>query len=233
MKTLTIKLAGPLQSYGNQATFERRTTYHYPSKSAVIGMIAASLGYRRDNPKILELNVLNIAVRIDQQGRTMTDFHTVRPQKSKTSKLTYRDYLQDAIFIVAISSKNEDLISQIKFALTHPKFQLFLGRRANVPAGILHVNEYEIDPIAVLNELPWQASEWFKKRIKKEVYSAEIIADSELLQNKQNDVTLIKDQVGSFNVQHRYHRYRPVLRMFVALKNDLYEDNAVGHDSNS
>ena len=41
MKTLTIKLTGPLQSYGNEATFSRRTSYHYPSKSAVIGLIAA------------------------------------------------------------------------------------------------------------------------------------------------------------------------------------------------
>ncbi|EFQ53882.1 hypothetical protein HMPREF9265_1249 [Limosilactobacillus oris PB013-T2-3] len=33
MKTLTIKLTGPLQSYGNEATFSRRTSYHYPLKA--------------------------------------------------------------------------------------------------------------------------------------------------------------------------------------------------------
>ena len=56
MKTLTIKLTAPLQSYGNEATFERRTTSYYPTKSAVIGMIAAALGYRRTDERILKLN---------------------------------------------------------------------------------------------------------------------------------------------------------------------------------
>ena len=52
MKTLTIRLAGPLQTYGNEATFSRRTSYHYPSKSVVIGLIAAALGYRRNDARI-------------------------------------------------------------------------------------------------------------------------------------------------------------------------------------
>lgn len=51
MKTLTIKLKAPLQAYGNEATFERRTTNPYPTKSAVIGMISASLGYDRNDKK--------------------------------------------------------------------------------------------------------------------------------------------------------------------------------------
>lgn len=75
MKTLIIKLAAPLQSYGNEATFNRRTSYRYPSKSAVLGMIAAALGYRRNNTKkITALNQLQMAVRIDQPGETLTDF---------------------------------------------------------------------------------------------------------------------------------------------------------------
>ncbi len=47
MKTLTIRLIAPLQSYGNQATFERRTSDDHPSKSAIIGMIAAAMGYKK------------------------------------------------------------------------------------------------------------------------------------------------------------------------------------------
>ncbi|WP_143441692.1 CRISPR-associated protein Cas5, partial [Lactobacillus helveticus] len=47
MKTATIRLTAPLQSYGNQASFNQRTSDNYPSKSAVIGIIAAALGYRR------------------------------------------------------------------------------------------------------------------------------------------------------------------------------------------
>ena len=61
MKTLTIKLTAPLQSYGNEATFERRTTNDYPTKSAVIGMVAAALGYRRADARIASLNELQLA----------------------------------------------------------------------------------------------------------------------------------------------------------------------------
>jgi len=58
MKTLTIKLKAPLQAYGNEVTFRRRTTSPYPTKSAVIGMISASLGYSRNDKRILELNII-------------------------------------------------------------------------------------------------------------------------------------------------------------------------------
>lgn len=96
MKTLTIKLTGPLQSYGNEATFSRRTSYHYPSKSAVIGLIAAALGYRRGDLRIKRLNELKMAVRIDQPGRTLTDFQTIEyNQKNGKRSLSYRDYLQE------------------------------------------------------------------------------------------------------------------------------------------
>lgn len=81
MKTLVIRLTAPLQSYGNEATFNRRTSNYYPSKSAVIGMIAAALGYRRDDSRINNLNNLKLAVRIDQPGKFMTDFQVVEYQK--------------------------------------------------------------------------------------------------------------------------------------------------------
>ncbi|WP_369347136.1 type I-E CRISPR-associated protein Cas5/CasD [Amylolactobacillus amylophilus] len=114
MKTVTIRLAGLLQSYGSEANFNYRTTLGYPSKSAVIGMIAAAFGYERDNPAINRLNNLAFAVRIDQPGRALQDFQMVHMQKGKQiqSKITYRDYLQDAVFVVAIGSEDSELIEK-------------------------------------------------------------------------------------------------------------------------
>ena len=69
LKTLLLKFAGPLQSWGTDSKFETRYTDFYPSKSAVIGMIAASFGYRRhEDEKIKKLNDLDFAVRVDQRG---------------------------------------------------------------------------------------------------------------------------------------------------------------------
>lgn len=40
--TILLKLAGPLQSWGTSSHFETRATDRYPSKSAVLGILAAS-----------------------------------------------------------------------------------------------------------------------------------------------------------------------------------------------
>ena len=158
MKILTIRLTAPLQSYGDEATFERRTSGDYPSKSAVIGMIAAALGYSREDSRISKLNELKFAVRVDQPGRSLTDFHTVEWKKD-VRKITYRDYIQDAVFVVAIGSGDGQQINEIHDALRHPHYQLFLGRRANVPAGVLLMEEFDDEsPVTTLEKLGWQVS---------------------------------------------------------------------------
>lgn len=233
MKTLTLKLTAPLQSYGNEATFDRRTSYHCPSKSAVLGMIAAALGYRRDDPRIPGLNHLSFAVRIDQPGQPLTDFQIVEYQKSKTKfarKLTYRDYLQDAVFMVAIGG-NDDEIDRIKWALHHPKFQLYLGRRANPLAGVLDTVTFENQtPVEVLKQMNWQSSEWYQRRRRYEAeYSAELLADAALLPNRPN--VLVKDAIGSFSQEHRFSKYRAVAKVRVELINPQYvEPQDAGHD---
>ena len=67
MKTILLKFSGPLQSWGSSSHYEHRHTNDHPSKSAVIGMVAAALGYRRDEDEMIgKLNDLQFAARIDQ-----------------------------------------------------------------------------------------------------------------------------------------------------------------------
>ncbi|KRO04123.1 CRISPR-associated Cas5 domain protein [Levilactobacillus paucivorans] len=215
MKTLTIKLTAPLQSYGNEASFTRRTTNDYPTKSAVIGMVAAALGYRRNDERIVALNDLRFAVRIDQIGRNLTDFQTVEWKKD-TRKITYRDYIQDAVFVVALGSDDSQLIEKINVALHHPHFQLFLGRRSNVPAGVLETQEFpDKTPVAVLEQLPWQANKRYQKRSKSR--RLEIVADANLLSGKQS--AMVKDRVVSFDQRDRRYGFRAIARTTVDLTN--------------
>ena len=137
MKTLVIRIAAPLQSYGDPASFEKRTTFRAPSKSAVIGMIGAALGFRRESDDYKSLNDLDFAVRVDQPGEVLSDFQITHYSLKKPGKLSHRIYLQDAVFMVALSSKQDALMEKIEYALRHPKFQLYFGRRSNPPAGIL------------------------------------------------------------------------------------------------
>ena len=97
MSTLLLRLAGPMQSWGVESKFEVRRSGTEPSKSAVIGLIAAAMGRRRDS-SLDDLNQLMFGVRVDQPGVIQRDFQMVKNEK--TSYLTYRYYLADAVFLV-------------------------------------------------------------------------------------------------------------------------------------
>ncbi|MBW4802939.1 type I-E CRISPR-associated protein Cas5/CasD [Loigolactobacillus coryniformis] len=205
MRTLTIKLTAPLQAYGNDAHFARRTTNDYPTKSAVIGMIAAALGYKRTDSRIIPLNKLSFATRIDQPGQMLNEFQTVEWKKD-TRKLTYREYLQDAVFVVAIGGE-VDQISAIQYALMHPRFSLFLGRRSNPPAGVLRCKFFDdMDPVTALQQLPWQAATWFQRQ--EHNYEATIIADATLLPGHRS--WMVRDHVLSFDQRSRQYSFREI-----------------------
>lgn len=236
MKTITIKLTAPLQSYGDEANFDRRTTGRYPSKSAIIGMIAATLGYQRNDSRIIDLNKLAFAVRVDQPGTILRDFQIVEWNPSKEErKLTYCDYLQDAVFVVAIGSDDIDLIAEIKSALTHPKYQLFLGRRANVPAGRLHIREFDENPVIALETQEWAAASWYQKRKQqKSMVEVDLFADANLLNADPARIQMIKDQVVSFDPRNRQHGFRALASERILLTNPLYKDvDATDHDAMS
>ena len=235
MKILTIRLTSPLQSYGDEATFERRTTGDYPSKSSIIGMIAAALGYSREDPRISQLNDLNFAVRIDQAGQMLTDFHTVEWKKN-VRKITYRDYIQNAVFVVAVGSNDDQQITKIHNALRHPHYQLFLGRRANVPAGVLLMEELDDkNPVTVLENLGWQVSPWSQKVYRKQnpgrmFPKVDIYADANLLNDHHS--VMVKDRVGSFDQRNRYFGYRAMSTERVQLTYScIAVDESTEHDA--
>lgn len=223
MKTLTIKLSAPLQSYGMEASFNERTTQLYPSKSAVLGMIGAALGYRRNDDRLKKLNDLSYAVRVDQSGLTTTDFQNVEYAPSKR-KVTHRHYLQDALFIVAIGSENEALIEEINYALHHPIFQIYLGRRSNPIAGVIETKIVDgLNPLQVLKELPWQANKWYKvKKYSQKLVPLSIYADAYLVE--EGEVIMARDLIGSFNQKRRYHRYRGLRQVNIQVENSEYQE---------
>ena len=47
MSTLLLRLAGPMQAWGADSRFDIRKTNREPTKSGVIGLLAAALGLRR------------------------------------------------------------------------------------------------------------------------------------------------------------------------------------------
>lgn len=52
MPTLLLRLVGPMQSWGTTSRFDQRDTGKDPSKSGVIGLLAAAMGIDRENWEI-------------------------------------------------------------------------------------------------------------------------------------------------------------------------------------
>lgn len=167
---LLLRLEGQLQSWGVRSRWSSRDTSPEPSKSAIIGLLGCAEGIIRPDwrsgaepNRKLEYwdRVLSFGVRIDRPGTIETDFHTVQGHfwqangKVKTAngvktdksehelphtEITWRDYLHDAAFLVALAVKpeyladNGGLLRCFQKRLQNPKWPLYLGRKSCVPS---------------------------------------------------------------------------------------------------
>jgi CRISPR system Cascade subunit CasD len=134
-RTLLITLAGPQQAWGSRSRFATRDTERAPTRSGVIGLVAAAMGLERTDP-LDRFAALRFGVRIDRPGRVERDFQTARTLDGKTSMpLSHRRYLADAVFLAGLESDDPALLDEIQSALRRPRYPLYLGRRAFPPAG--------------------------------------------------------------------------------------------------
>lgn len=136
MSTLLLKLAGPMQSWGGNSKYETRRTESMPTKSGVTGLLAAALGRER-GADISDLSSLRYGVRADKEGIIRRDFHTV--DKQGTKYVTYRYYIEDGVFLAGFESADTAFLESIEYALKHPVYPPFLGRKSCPPAQPLVV----------------------------------------------------------------------------------------------
>lgn len=141
MPTLLFRLVGPMQSWGTTSRFDQRDTGKEPSKSGVIGLVAAALGIDRENWSDLEpLTRLSMGVRHDRPGMPKRDYQTaqriISADRSKVHEtaVTTRDYLADAAFLVGLDGDDRVLLERTHKALSNPVWPLALGRKSYVPS---------------------------------------------------------------------------------------------------
>ena len=152
MSVLLMQLYGQLQSYGSGSKFTVRDTELWPTKSAVVGMLAAAQGRKRGDD-ISDLSGLRYGVRIDRPGRVQSDFHTVQQAKYDTRKgitqdpiVSTRRYVADAGYLVAVEGEKQQLEELFK-ALQKPVYMVALGRRACVPSRKVALGVYDYDTV--------------------------------------------------------------------------------------
>lgn len=143
---LIFGLSAALGSMGELAGHEKRGSLTWPTRSAIIGMMGAALGIRRDDDFSF-LDCLQVAVAIFDRGYPLRDFHTFesvprskvkdpvsRPLALKQAglntkvSLTSRDYRQTPLFGIAVFGGDE--LGKIASALNEPHYTLYLGRKS-------------------------------------------------------------------------------------------------------
>lgn len=148
---LVFQLYGPMAAWGDIAVGEYRPSFAHPSKSAIVGLLAAALGIRRDEEdrNIKLANSCLFAVRVDSMGLLLRDYHTTQVPSSKRGVTHYtrrselagndqntilssRDYRCDAAYTIAICMVEDSLhsIAELATALQKPVFTLYLGRKS-------------------------------------------------------------------------------------------------------
>ena len=235
MATLLLRLAAPLQSWGTDSKFEIRNTAREPSKSGVIGLLAAALGRERD-ADLEDLKRLRFGVRVDQEGELLHDYHiaSIRgygppveriKQYDKKPFITHRYYLSDAIFLVGLESEDRDFLSMLENAIRKPVFSLFLGRRSCPPSMPILIGIRDEDLLTSLQKENWLAAEWQRERILKKGGTLRILLDSQ----EEQQGAKIKDSPISFDPRNRRFQYRNTIMKNIDLGS--IKPNVTEHDA--
>jgi len=180
---LIFHLYGPMAAWGGPAVGEHRRTDSHPGRSAIIGILAASLGIRRDQEVLhgqLE-KAYGLAIRLDCDGELIRDYHTVQapshdrkavlatrrdeitrnPSRLNTL-LSQRDYRVDAACTVALWVRVDVpsySLSELAEALNRPRLTLYLGRKSCPLALPVAAKVKSVSTLAELfskHKWPWQ-----------------------------------------------------------------------------
>lgn len=151
---LLFTLHAPLASWGDIAVGETRGSLDRPSRSAVLGLVAAALGLTRDEQErhdALDAG-FGVAVRLDAPGTPLVDYHTTQTVAASAARragartraellraaepdtiLSRRGYRQDALATAALWPRSSAAwsLGELAAALRRPVFVPYAGRKAN------------------------------------------------------------------------------------------------------
>lgn len=162
MDYLVFQLTAPLAAWGDVAVGEYRGSREHPGVSALIGLLGAALGVRRED-EAAHLALRDgylFAVGVVAAGQLLRDYHTAQvpgrsalkgrphatrqdelnlPRHELNTILSTRDYRQGAAYAVAVQVEAgaPHTLTALAQALREPRFVLYLGRKCCPPAAPL------------------------------------------------------------------------------------------------
>ncbi len=208
MSVLILQLAGPLQAWGSAARFARRTTENAPTKSGVLGLLAAAQGRQRTDD-LSDLAALRFGVRIDQPGTRLRDYQTARHLDTGTAMpVSERFYLADAVFVAAVEG-GDTLIDQLHAAVQAPVYLPYLGRRSCPPARRIDLGVRSAASVEeALSAEKWHAATWYQRSRRKNAAVTLATAIDAAPGDARADST--RDAPLSFDPLHRRYALRGV-----------------------
>ena len=162
MPFLVFQLQAALAAWGDVAVGEFRGSRDQPGASALIGLLGAALGVRRDDEAAHAAlrDGYRFAVGVVSAGQLLRDYHTAQvpgrtslkgrphhtrrdelnlPKHELNTILSTRDYRQNAAWAVAVQALPgaPHSLDALASALREPQFVLYLGRKCCPPAAPL------------------------------------------------------------------------------------------------
>ena len=149
----------PIAAFGQIAVGEERDSWERPSKSGVLGLLAAGLGLDRSDrcAQIALAKAYGYAVRTDASGRPLSDYHTIQTATRRSGNkcraatrreaitsgnlatiVSRRTYYCDSLFTVclwAVEPQPKWSLSKLVHALSFPRYLPYAGRKA-CPFGL-------------------------------------------------------------------------------------------------
>ena len=162
MQFLVFQLQAALAAWGDVAVGEYRSSSDAPGASALIGLLGAALGLKREDEAAHAAlrDGYGFAVGTVASGQLLRDYHTAqvpsrstlkgRPHRTRRDELNLpkhdlgtilstRDYRQNAAWAVAVQATAQapHSLDNLAQALREPRFVLYLGRKCCPPAAPL------------------------------------------------------------------------------------------------
>ncbi|MFD0555683.1 type I-E CRISPR-associated protein Cas5/CasD [Stackebrandtia endophytica] len=222
---MLIRLAGPMQSWGEHGVFGERDTIDFPTRSGLLGLLAAAAGISRGQ-SLGGLTDLEFTIRVDRPGVRLIDFHTIGGNypigrgiptagggRKKSAILTQRHYLTDAVFTVACEGP-DDVVVKAARSLEFPYWQPFLGRRSCPPEQPMLLGVFD-DAQARLRDVPLPR---FRPG-QADTVRVDFIGSA--APNDPHATTEVRDDCDSFPRRDRQYRIRHVIKSTEDLPVDL------------
>ncbi|PXX96298.1 type I-E CRISPR-associated protein Cas5/CasD [Halomonas sp. LBP4] len=150
---LVFRLYAPLASWGEAAVGESRPTATHPGRGAIIGLLGAALGIKREDEAGQQAlcGSVHIAVKQLSPGTLLRDYHTAQvpgsqakvsyrtrrdelnvPRKAINTILSSRDYRCDGLWTVTVWLSDDAVhtLEELEAALKRPCYMLYLGRKS-------------------------------------------------------------------------------------------------------